>query len=478
MMSAHEMPPTLPLVVDVDGTLIKTDLLYETAMQFAASQPLQLLRLFGWLAHGRPTLKRELARAVELDVSALPLRSETLAAIAAARQQGRAVYLASASDMGLVERLAARIGGIAGVFATSRDVNLAGVHKANALIEAFGINGFDYIGDQPVDFPVWAQARLAIAVCHSSSFERSVYQRFPDAEVIARSRVEPRHLVRAMRPHQWAKNVLLFLPLISGHNFAFQPILSTVLAFVCFCMAASSAYILNDLLDLPSDRVHHRKRRRPFAAGDVPIKYGVLLGGALFVGAGVLSMLLPWNFVALLVLYLVATITYSLVLKRKLFIDVITLGGLYTIRVMAGLEAAGGAQSQWLLMICLFLFMSLATVKRCSELVLQQKAGHSATVGRGYRTSDLPVMLALGAAAGYATSMVLALYIASPEVTRLYANVSILWLIQPLFLYWISRVLILSNRGELHEDPVIFACTDRVSLLTGFCILIVAGVAV
>jgi 4-hydroxybenzoate polyprenyltransferase/phosphoserine phosphatase len=476
-MSSLANSTSVPLVVDVDGTLIKTDLLYETAMQFVALNPFQTPRLLGWLSRGKPALKLELARAVELDVDALPLRAETLAAITTAQQQGRAVYLASASDSGLVERLATRIGGITGVFGTTRAVNLAGANKANALIEAFGVNGFDYIGDRPVDFPVWAKARQAIAVCHSRGFAKSVQHNFPNAEVIAHSRVDPQHLIRAMRPHQWAKNVLLFLPLVSGHNFAIAPIAATVLAFVCFCMAASSAYILNDLLDLSADRVHHRKKRRPFAAGDVPIQYGVLLGAMLFVGAGALSTLLPLNFIALLALYVVATVTYSLVLKRKLFIDVITLGGLYTIRVMAGLEAAGGAQSQWLLMICLFLFMSLATVKRCSELVLQQKAGKSVTVGRGYRIGDLPVMLALGAAAGYATSMILALYIASPEVTRLYANVSILWLIQPLFLYWISRILILSNRGELHEDPVIFACTDRVSLLTGACILVVAGVA-
>jgi 4-hydroxybenzoate polyprenyltransferase/phosphoserine phosphatase len=467
----------LPLVVDVDGTLLKGDLLHETVMQFLATRPLEAPRLIGWLAQGRPTLKRKLAQAADPHVETLPLREAALSVIRSAQAEGRPVYLASASDHVHVKSLAERIGGIAGVFATDSDANLAGEAKAQALVAAFGIRGFDYMGDCAVDFAVWTQARRSLAVCHSGAFERRLKTRLPDAQVVDRVRTRPRDLLRAMRPHQWAKNILLFLPLIGGHLFDAESIGRTLLAFACFCMAASSAYILNDLLDLPADRVHARNQFRPFAAGKVPISTGVLLGAFLFVAAMALSQLLPPTFVALLGLYLLTTVAYSLVLKRKLVVDVITLGALYTIRVMAGLEATRAEQSHWLLMICLFLFTSLATVKRSSELVRARKAGVIRAAGRGYRVDDLPIIASLGAAAGYSASLVLALYISSPEVTKLYTSPWVLWLIEPLFLYWISRMLILSHRGYLKEDPVIFACTDKVSLATGACVALVVAFA-
>ena len=322
---ANPAPAGVPLVVDVDGTLVKTDLLHESLMQLIATRPLYALRLPGWLGQGRATLKRQLAHLVDPHLKTLPLRPEVVALVREAQAKNRPVYLASASDHIHVSSLAEQIGGIAGVFATDGETNLAGDRKAAALIAAFGPQGFDYIGDRKVDFPVWAQARKVLAVTHSSAFERSVKKRFPEAQIIARARASGSSLVRALRPHQWAKNLLLFLPLIVGHFFDARTIGATALAFVCFCMAASSAYILNDILDLPGDRVHPGKQRRPFAAGDVSISSGLLCSALLFVGAAAVSLLLPWGFTALLGLYVLTTLAYSLVLKRKLFVDVITL---------------------------------------------------------------------------------------------------------------------------------------------------------
>ena len=467
----------LPLVVDVDGTLLKTDLLHETVMQFFATRPFEALSLVGWLARGRATLKRRLAEKADPHVETLPLRGETVELIRKAQAEGRPVYLASAGDQVQVNELAERLGGIAGIFASHGSDNLAGEEKAKALVAAFGSEGFDYIGDRSVDFAVWAQARRSLAVCRSGAFERKLTKRLPDAEIVARDRTHPRDLLRAMRPHQWTKNFLLFLPVIGGHVLDPTSLGKTLLAFVCFCMAASSAYILNDLLDLPADRLHPRNQLRPFAAGTVPIPTGLVLSGLLLLAAAALSLLLPFEFTALLGLYLFTTIAYSMVLKRKLFVDVITLGGLYTIRVMAGLEASGQPQSHWLLMICLFLFMSLATVKRCSELVRAREAGAERSVGRGYRVEDLPVVASLAAAAGYGAALVLALYISSPEVTKLYRHPSALWLIEPLFLYWISRILINSHRGYVKEDPVVYALTDKSSIVTGICIAAVVAAA-
>jgi 4-hydroxybenzoate polyprenyltransferase len=467
----------VPLVVDVDGTLLRTDLLHESSLQFLASNPFGGAKLLRWLSRGKAELKRHLAEEADFDVNSLPIRAETVDLIRQAQGQGRAVYLASASDRSLVERLAARVGGIAGFFASDGVRNLSGEAKADVLVDAFGERGFDYVGDRPVDFPVWDHARRALAVCHNRRFERRVSRRFPAAEIVAERRAHPRDYLRAMRPHQWVKNLLLFLPLLAGHHFDIASIAATMLAFLCFCSAASSAYIINDLLDLPSDRAHPRKCRRPFAAGDVPISHGIMLAAILFIGSVSLSLLLPHRFLMLLGLYVMTTLAYSLVLKRKLFVDVITLGGLYTLRVMAGLEASSAAQSEWLLMISLFLFMSLATVKRCSELVNRRADGGARTIGRGYRVDDLPVIIALGTAAGYATSLVLALYIASPELLKLYSRPQFLWLLEPLFLYWISRILLMAHRGEINEDPVIFALTDRISLLAGACVAVIVVLA-
>lgn len=463
----------VPLVVDVDGTLIRTDLLHEATLQFVARHPLESWRLLPWVARGKAALKRELADRVEPALHSLPLRDETVAVIRQAQGEGRPVFLASASDQRYVSAIAERVGGITGVLGTDGRTNLAGSHKAAALVKRFGQGGFDYIGDRPVDMPVWSAARRALVVAHSAGFERRVQRAFPQAEVVARSRVSPRQMLKAMRPHQWAKNLLVFLPLIAGHSFGARPIATALLAFLCFSLAASSAYIINDLLDLPGDREHPRKHRRPFASGAVPAPHGLVLGAVLMIAALAFSLLLPGRFAPTLIAYVALTLAYSFFLKRKLLVDVIVLGGLYTIRVFGGLAALGEMTSPWLLMFSLFLFLSLAAVKRCSELVQRRDAGKSDVIGRGYRVSDLGVLVPLAAAAGYAAVLVVTLYLSSSEVVALYAHPRRMWLICPLLIYWISRVLVLSHRGELHDDPVIFALTDKVSWLTGAA---VAGV--
>ncbi len=457
----------IPLAVDVDGTLVRTDLLHEAALEFVAHHPFELPRLLGWLVQGKAALKSRLADRAGPDIAAIPLRAEVLAAIRAAQSDGRPVWLASASDHRYITALAQRIGGIAGVLATTPERNLAGANKAAALDAQFGEGGYDYIGDNPVDLPVWAHSRRQIVVAHSAGFERKVLARFPAAEVIARPRITLRSHVGAMRPHQWAKNVLVFLAMIAGHHFDLVSLLTTCIAFACFCAAASSAYIVNDLLDLRGDRLHPTKQRRPFAAGDIPVFRGAILAALLMALALALALALPWRFGVILGGYVAATFAYSLVLKRKAIIDVIMLGGLYTVRVIGGLVAGGEKQSQWLLMFSLFLFLSLAIVKRCSELVMRREAGKGDAPGRGYRVSDLAVLFPAACALGYASILVVALYMQSPEVAALYAHPTRLWLIYPLLLYWVTRIILLASRDELHDDPVVFALTDRASWAVG-----------
>jgi 4-hydroxybenzoate polyprenyltransferase len=456
----------IPLVVDVDGTLVKSDLLHESAMLFLAHHPLEIWRLPLWSLRGRQIVKGELAARTTLDIDTLPLRAETVARIRAAQAEGRPVYLASASDHDLVKRLAARIGGIAGTFGSDRETNVAGAAKAVQLDAALGPEGYDYIGDRPVDFDVWRSARRVIAVAHSHGFARRVLGTFPDAEIIARPPSPARAMIRALRPHQWTKNLLVFLSLVAGHHLDLRTISETTIAFLCFCMAASSAYILNDLLDLQGDRAHTRKRLRPFAAGDLPITTGIGMGAVLMAAAVAASLALSWRFSAILVGYVVLTLAYSLALKRRLLVDVMVLAGLYTIRVLGGVVAAGQPQSQWLLMFSLFLFLCLATVKRCSELVAGRESGQLPAPGRAYSEADLTVLFPLAAAAGYGAVLIVMLYMSSAEVARLYTHPLRMWLMCPLLLYWVSRVLIVSNRNAMHDDPVVFAFSDRISWAT------------
>lgn len=468
-----------PLVMDVDGTLLKTDLLHESVLHLIAHSPLRMLMLPIWLARGKSQLKSELAQRASPGLETVPLREEALSMIRDAQAAGREVYLASASDRTFVVAVAERIGGISGVFATeTAGKNLAGAAKAEVLVQRFGIGGFDYVGDQPVDFPVWRKARRVYAVAHSDGFAARLRAAFPEAEIIAQPRARLADYARAMRPHQWAKNLIIFLPVITGHMFDVPTLVAAFLAVACFSLAASSAYLLNDLLDLPGDRAHASKSARPFAAGAIPVAHGLVLSGVLMSAAVALSSLLPPLFTTVLAIYVVSTMSYSLFLKRKLFIDVIVLALLYAVRVYGGLAATQTQETEWLLMFSLFFFLSLAIVKRCSELVAIQSEGRTWAKGRGYWVADIGALQPLGAAAGYGAVLVVALYLSSYDVAQRYSHPTLLWLICPLLLYWISRALVMANRGVLHDDPVVFALTDRASWWTALAVILVILAAI
>jgi 4-hydroxybenzoate polyprenyltransferase/phosphoserine phosphatase len=460
------MNAPVPLAVDVDGTLLMTDLLHESALQFVARHPFQTPRLLGWLTQGKAALKAQLADRIDPGVAALPLRPEVVALIRTAQAEGRPVYLASASDARLVEALAVHIGGITGVIGSDGATNMAGDAKAAALVAQFGRGGFDYVGDTAVDLPVWAAARKALVVARSPRLAARAAQVAADTQVVATPQRRLKDYLRAMRPHQWAKNSLVFLAMFAGHKLGLPMFGKSLLAFACFCAAASSAYVINDLLDLPGDRAHPRKLRRPFASGALPVLDGLLLATLLMALTLFLVSFLSPTFMLVLAIYVATTLGYSMLFKRHAIIDVIVLGGLYTIRVVGGVVVTDSDDAQWLLMFSLFLFFSLALVKRCSELVQLRERGIADTPGRGYRVGDLALLQPMATAAGFGAVLVFALYISSSKVIQLYEHPKWLWLICPLIMYWISRVLLLSGRGELHDDPVIFAITDRLSWLT------------
>jgi len=460
-------PALEPIVVDLDGTLTYTDTFWECICSLLRRRTFSLAYALTKLRQGRATFKQHIAGLADFDAGALPLNNDLIVWLRQERRAGRRLVLATASDRSIAQAVADHVDLFDEVLASDGDRNLKGPAKAVALVERFGVNGFDYVGDSRADLPVWAAARHAIVVggeklVKAAAQVTEVRDRFAPPE---RSRA----VLLALRPHQWVKNLLVFLPLVAAHRFADDATLpAATLAFVIFCLAASSVYVLNDLIDLPSDRAHARKRQRPFASGRLPLAWGVLLSALLLVAAAALGLLfLPPLFNTVLAGYYLLTAAYSFGLKREPILDVILLAGLYTVRVIAGAAAVAIVPSFWLLAFSMFIFLSLALAKRYTELDELRQRGELIAPGRGWHIDDLPLIQTLGSSSGLACVLVLALYIDSAPATRLYAAPQVLWLFCPLLLYWITRLWFITQRGQMHDDPVVFALRDRVSLRTG-----------
>ncbi len=478
-MNAAAAAVELPLCVDLDGTLIRSDLLLESLMLLIKRNPLYLFRLPLWLLRGKAELKSQVARRVELDAAALPYNREFLAWLRSQRQTGRMLWLCTASNERLAARVAAHLNVFDGVLASDAATNLVGHRKAARLVEQFGERGFDYCGNEPRDLAIWQHARGAILVAAGTHLEQQAARRANVLNTFPSQTRPVRALIRALRPHQWAKNVLLLVPLLAAHHLAVPgSLVNGLLGVVAFCLCASSVYVINDLLDLTADRKHARKFKRPFAAGDLSILTGWTMAPVLFCTAALIAALLPQRFGLLFGTYFVTTVAYSLVLKGRVIVDALTLAGLYTLRVIAGAAAVSVPLSFWLLLFSVFLFLSLAFVKRFAELDALRRQQRLTAAGRGYVVDDLSILQSLGTAAGYLSVLVLALYINSPEIQSLYHRPKLVWTLCVLVLYWISRVWMKAQRGEMHDDPVVFALKDKISLGIGLLAGITVALAV
>ncbi|WP_028218308.1 UbiA family prenyltransferase [Paraburkholderia oxyphila] len=462
--------PTIPLCVDLDGTLARTDFLLESFFVLLKQSPLSIFLCFYWLLRGKAYLKDQIALRVTLDVGVLPYNRQLVDYLRDARSAGRPLYLCTASNQRFASQVAAHFGLFSGVLASNACMNLRGKHKADALVEQFGDHGFDYCGDARADVPVWSRARQAIVVGDRQVAEAA---RKVNAEIVffeEKRRMLPL-VLKEMRVHQWVKNVLIFVPLLTAHRFNdLQAVISACIAFASFSVSASSVYLLNDMLDLDADRRHARKCSRPFASGKLPLSLGIVLTIALL-GAGLaLATLLPWEFGAVLVAYMAATVAYSFVLKRLTLIDVFTLACLYTVRVIAGGECANIELSYWLILFSVPIFLSLAMLKRYVELDAMLQQGKTEAAGRGYITQDMSILRSFGTAAAYLSVLVLALYLNSPELELLYRHPKMLWAVFALTLYWVSRMWMLAFRGQMHDDPIVFTFKDRASCaVIGLC---------
>jgi 4-hydroxybenzoate polyprenyltransferase len=469
---------TVPLIVDLDGTLIHTDMLHESALRVARDRPLDVPRFVGWLVQGKAVLKSQLASRSSFDAALLPYNETLLAWLKEQRAAGRHLVLCTASDRSIANAVAHHLGVFDEVLASDGSINLAGDRKAEALAQRYGDGGFDYVGNSGADLKVWRRARKAIVV----NGARGLAGKAAALCGVEREFPAPQRGFKAwrkvLRVHQWLKNLLLFIPLMAAHQLGdIHGWLTLVLAFVSFSLCASTVYIANDLLDLESDRAHPRKRLRPFASGTVPAWQGVALAPVLLVVSLALGAAVGPGFLSWLLFYFALTCAYSWGLKRVMLLDCITLAMLYTLRITAGAAALTMALSFWLLAFSVFLFLSLAFVKRYAELQVQALSGKQKVHGRGYYTTDEPLVQTMGVCAGYASAVVLALYLNSDVVQVLYAWPEAVWGAVPVLLFWVSWIWMQAHRGHMHDDPLVFAVKDRASQLAGlaFGAVLVAG---
>ena len=464
-----------PIAVDLDGTLVNSDMLLENLFLFLRLYPWRVFHLLLWLFKGKAYLKRRLADVVLPDVSALPYNQALLAWLKTRQGEGRRLMLATASDQRIAERVAAHVGLFDEVLGT-REVNLTSGAKRDALVGSHGEKGYEYVGNAMADLPVWASAsRIHIANPGWGVLNRA--RRLGEiGEVFDERSPRFRTLLKMLRIHQWAKNALVFVPLIAAHRILEWALLCKgIIAFLAFSACASSVYLLNDLLDLPDDRQHPTKRKRPLPAGTFPIVSALFLIPALLAGGFALAWAaLPPRFVAVLGVYYLLTLAYSMVLKRWVMVDVIALACLYTTRVIAGAQAVAESATVWMLAFCVFLFLSLAFVKRYTELRdMLSRGQREKLAGRAYFPEDFELLVSLGGASGYLSVLVLALYINDVAANMLYRSPQWMWGACLLLLFWLSRVWLIAHRGTMHDDPIVFALRDRVSHLTAALFVLV-----
>ena len=473
--AAHSaLPPAEFLCVDLDGTLTRSDTLWESLLALLGRHPWAAFLIPLWLLRGKAAFKQEIARRADLNARTLPLRDDFVEFLKLEKSKGRKRILVTAADRSIATAVSDRLGIFDAVLASDGKTNLSGTRKKAAIETFLGGAPFDYAANNGVDLPVWAVAQAAVLVGASPKLVERARRTVNVAAVFEPDENKWRAVAAAMRPRHWVKNLLVFVPLVMAHQIR-DPLrlIEALLAFAGFSLCASGIYILNDLFDLESDRLHHSKRSRPFASGDLSLGVGVILAPALVAAGWIAAAALSPLFLGVLVVYAASAFLYSAYGKRVPMVDVLLLTGLYLLRILGGGAATDVPVSPWLLAFSMFLLLSLALAKRYVELAGQDAESDAprSSSKRNYHPNDADLVRQFGVASGYISVLVLALYVNGREVTSLYNHPQWIWLACPLLLFWISRVWFLANRGQLHDDPVVFAVRDSASYVLGLIIL-------
>jgi 4-hydroxybenzoate polyprenyltransferase/phosphoserine phosphatase len=454
----------LPLCVDLDGTLVRSDTLVDSLASGARNW--RVWRAFLTVLRSRAAMKQQIAEIEPLDPASLPYNTELLEYLKAEKARGRKLVLATAADQKTADAVAAHLGLFDEILASDGVRNLKGEKKADALAALFGERGFVYAGNDRSDLLVWRRAHSAVIVNASRSVAASAAKTTGVERHFANTGSRLRAMFKALRAYQWVKNFLVLVPVATAHALDDRSAwISAGWTFAAFCATASSIYIINDLSDLKADRVHHRKRKRPFASGALSVPTGLAMTFVLLAAGAwcaVQSGSLVW-----VGLYGATSLSYSLFLKEFPLVDIFVLAGLYTLRLFAGGEATGHPVSLWLLGFSSFFFLSLALVKRASEMMTRTE-GKAAR--RGYGATDVPILQLMGVASAFTAIVILALFVQEEAVSQHYASPVLLWLIVPLMLFWLCRIWLSTARGYMHDDPIVYAAKDWVSWLVSLAV--------
>ena len=463
MVNEHLDP--VPLCVDLDGTLIKSDMLYESLLRLLKFQPWCLFLLPFWLLRGKANLKARIADRVDMSEVALPFNQDVVEFLAEAKKQQK-IILVTGTHQSIAESVAKQQNIFDEVVGSSHSTNLTGGTKRDWLLNRFGRAGFDYIGNEKADIPVWVEARNALVVTDKRGIPEAKNQVFSTEFLVSSNSIKD--YAKLIRMHQWSKNALIFVPFLLEYRLNdTQAFLAIVLAFFAMSFLASATYIINDMLDLSSDRENETKKNRMLASGKISLIEGFVVMVLLFFVTMIMMFFLNLKLSILLLVYLVSTLTYSFLLKQLVILDVVCIAALHTLRVIAGTVAIQAQWSFWLLAFSMFLFFSLATAKRVAELEnLKRSESRSHTIGRDYHVSDIPMLQAMGVSTSFLSVLIVALYINSEKVLGLYTNPALLWLLCPVLMYWVGRIWLITSRGGMHEDPIVFAMRDKISFLT------------
>lgn len=473
--NTQQIESSVPLCVDLDGTLVKSDSLFECALQLLKSNPLMLFQMLIWLSRGKAVLKSEITARVRLSSQLFPYNEELLAFVKQSRINRKTV-LVTGADQRIADFVAEDTGLFDEVQGSDGKINLTSSNKRDWLVSRFGEKGFDYIGNDKDDIAVWAEAHHALLVGDESL--KAAFGSTSFSQVFHTAKPSLKDFLSLLRVHQWSKNTLIFIPfLLDKSTHSWSTLFIVVVSFIAMSLLASMTYIANDMLDLADDRLNKTKKRRALASCRIPLETGIRVAALLFVAVLVLSLMLPWELNGVLLLYFATTLWYSFHLKRVLILDVCAIAVLHTFRIVAGIFAVHAAWSFWLLAFSMFIFFSLATAKRVSELSNLRDEGRSPSGSRGYQIADIPMLSAIGVSTGFLSVLVVALFVNSEHVAMNYSQPMLLWLLCPLLMYWIGRLWVFTSRGELHEDPIVFAMRDHVSKWVTVCIVVVVALA-